>query len=61
MKTSVFDGLEGCYANGKGIKKTSKIRPASIPKSMKHRYTFHARKKNAQNMAIIVKVVKKRE
>ena len=37
-------------ANGKGINKTSKVRPKSIPKSMKNRYKFHARKKNTKNI-----------
>ena len=45
-KTNVFDSLEGCYANGKGIKNISKTRP----KSMTNRYKFHARKKNTKQM-----------
>ena len=44
-KTNVFHGLEGCYRTVKGIKKTSNIRPKPIPKSMTHRYKFHARKR----------------
>ena len=48
--TNVFDGLEGRYANGKGIKETSNIRPKSITKAKKHRCNFHARKKKTKNM-----------
>ena len=35
---------------GKDIKKTSKVRPTSIPKSMNKLYKFHARKRDTQNM-----------
>jgi hypothetical protein len=37
-------------ANGKGIKKTLKVRPTSIPKSMKKRYNNYARKSDASNI-----------
>ena len=39
-------------ANGKGIKKTSKLKPKSLPKSIQNRYTFHAGKKDTQNIEI---------
>ena len=37
-------------ANGISIKKTSNNIPKPIPKSMKIRYKFHARKKSSQKM-----------
>ena len=46
-----FEGLAGCVRERKRYQtKTSKERPTSIPKSMKNRYKFHARKRETQNM-----------
>ena len=39
-------------ANGKSIKKTSKVRPKSISQSMNNRYEFNARKRGTQKMTI---------
>ena len=38
------------HANGKGINKTSKMRPKSIPKLIKNQYKNHARKRDTQKM-----------
>ena len=46
-------------ANGKGIKKTSTMRPNSIRNSMKNRYKKHARKKRAKIWKLIKKVIQK--
>jgi hypothetical protein len=42
--------VRGECANGKLIKKPSKMGPKSIPKSMKNRYKFHARKSDVKNI-----------
>ena len=41
--------VRGECANGKLIKKPSKMRSKSIPKSMQNRYKFHTRKRDAKN------------
>ena len=50
VKTMVLKVWHVAHANWKGINKTLKLRPKSIPKSMKNRYTFHARKRDTQNI-----------
>ena len=45
-------GQKVACANGKGINKTLKVRPKSIPKSMTNRYKFHARKRDTPNIKI---------
>ena len=40
------------HAKGNGIKKTAKLQPQFIPKSMEDRYKVHARKRITQNMGI---------
>ena len=52
VKRSIFYGLEGCMRTEKVSTKTSKVRPISIQKSMKHRYKFHARKRDTQDINI---------
>jgi hypothetical protein len=42
--------VRGECANGKLFKKTSKMRPTSIRKSIKNLYKFHARKSDAKNI-----------
>ena len=59
VKTNVFDGF--ACANGKDIKKTSKIIPESIPKSMKNQYKNHARKRDIQKIKTHQQMIKKGE
>ena len=47
---SKFEVLQGECANGKIIKKSSNMRPKSMPKSRKNQCKIHARKSDAKNM-----------